>query len=370
MRCELGRANLLETWEPSELRTGYVRGFPLGVVAHVLAGNVFLGGAIALGQGLLTRNAVLLKLSQDDGGFTALFAAALCEVDPDGFVAPALEVCRWESRDDSLNDVVRAEADGLIVWGGAAAVAAYPADRCRGRVIHHGPRLGVGLVLAGADLTQVLPALAWDVALWEQRACSSPRMVLVEAPDTDKSFPAAVAQGLANALAAVRRPLPPRPLTLDEKAEVLAVRELAWWTNTARAFTSDGSSDHTVLLADRPPPDMPLGYRTVVVVPVAALDRVPQILEPYRRWLQTAVLAAPPNRWPEAAEVLVEAGLTEVCAAGAAAARFLGLPHEGDFALRRLVRLIGVDLGFGPLVYPERDAACVAAVATGIMTSR
>jgi hypothetical protein len=80
--------------------------------------------------------------------------------------------------------------------------------------------------------------------------------------------------------------------------------------------------------------------------------------------LQTAVLAAPPPRWPDAVAALVDAGATEVAAAGAAAARFLGLPHEGEFALRRLIRLIGVDLGAGPLTYPHRDAAATALISS------
>jgi hypothetical protein len=58
--------------------------------------------------------------------------------------------------------------------------------------------------------------------------------------------------------------------------------------------------------------------------------------------------------------------LTEVAAAGASAARFMGLPHEGEFALRRLVRLIGIDLGAGPLCYPEREPQATAAIASAL----
>jgi hypothetical protein len=366
LKREFGRLDLLETWQPDEHRVGHVRGFPLGVVAQVLAGNVFLGGAIALSQSLLTRNATLLKLSREDSGFTALFAQTLREVDREGFLTAALVVAAWDSREEALNEVVRAEADGVVVWGGAAAVAAYQAERCRGRVIHYGPRLGIGLVLAGTDLAQTLPALAWDVALWEQQACSSPRLLLVEAAPDAPDFPQRVARGLAEALAQVRVSLPPRPLTLDEKAEVLALREVAWWTEQASVSTADGALDHTVLLAGQVPSDVPVGYRTVVVVPVTGLEEVPERLAPYRSGLQTAVLAAPAGRWPGAVAVLVEAGLTEVAAAGAAAARFLGLPHEGEFALRRLVRLIGIDLGAGPLTYPQRDPAAAAAVSSAL----
>jgi hypothetical protein len=366
LRRELGRADLMEAWQADEYGTGLVRGFPLGVVAQVLAGNVFLGGVIALSQGLLTRNAVLLKLSRADAGFTALFARALREVDRTGLVAAALAVCSWDSSAEALNEVVRDEADGVVVWGGAAAVAAYPAERCRGRVIHYGPRLGVGLVLGGVDLGQALPALAWDVALWEQQACSSPRLLLVEDADPSADLPRRVAQGLAAALEQVRPAVPPRPLTLDEKAEVLSVRELAWWQDQAEVFAAPAAMDHTVLLTRQAPHDIPLGYRTVLVVPVPGLAQVPALLSPYRAGMQTAVLAAPPARWQEAVAALVEAGATTVAAAGAAASHFLGLPHEEEFALRRLVKLVGIDLGAGPLVHPGRDAAAVGAIARSL----
>jgi hypothetical protein len=367
---EFGRLDLVDKWQADDQGIGHVRAFPLGAIAQILAGNVFLGGAIALSQSLLTRNATLLKLSREDSGFTALFVRALREADPGEILSRSLVVASWDSQEDHLNDVVRAEADGIVVWGGAAAVAAYPSERCRGRVIHYGPRLGVGLVLAGSDLGKAIPALAWDVALWEQQACSSPRLLLVEDASPTHDLARQVARGLANALKQMWAVMPPRPLTLDEKAEVLSLRELARWTGQAADESASGAMDHTVLLAERIPPEIPVGYRTVVIVPVPELSEVPTMLGPYRDMLQTGVLAAPPARWPAAVGLLVRAGLTEVAAAGASAARFLGLPHEGEFALRRLVRLIGIDLGAGPLCYPERDPTASAAVASALMAGQ
>jgi hypothetical protein len=347
LQQELGRADLLDTWSSDPQGTGFVRGYPLGVVTQVLAGNVFLGGVIALAQALLTRNAVLLKLSSADSGFTELFVRTLLSAD-DGVLAEAVAVCAWSSAQDEFNQVVREEADAVVVWGGQAAIDSYPVASCRGLVIHYGPRLGIGFVLAGVDLHA---ALAWDVALWEQRACSSPRLLFVEAGD---SLPERVAAGLSEALREVRGRLPAKPLSLDDKAEVLSLRELAAWQEGARLFATPGSMDHTVLLADTPPEAVPLGYRTVRIVPFAGLPSVQELLLPYRAGLQTAVLAAPPERWPEAVDVLARAGITQIAAAGSAAARFLGLPHEGEFALRRLVRLVGIDLGTPPLSQPGR----------------
>ena len=369
---ELGRADLMDSWQADEAGTGYSRGYPLGVVAQVLAGNVFLGGAVAIAQTLLTRNAVLVKLSREDSGFTSLFAGCLEELDPGGVLARSIAVAAWSSEQDDLNQVLREEADGLVVWGGQAAIDAYPADRCRGRVIHYGPRLGVGLLCDRVDLEQSLPALAWDIALWEQRACSSPRLLLVEDADGSGSLPRRVASELSRALAGVREHLPARTLSLDEKSEVLSLREWASWGDRARVFASRRSMDHTVLLGSPVPQEIPLGYRTALVVPVDRVAKIPELLAPYRTALQTAVLAAPADRWPEAVRALVAAGMTQVVAAGSAASRFLGLPHEGEFALRRLVKLVGIDLGSGRLTCPGHrvDRAVVQRLKAGESTGR
>jgi hypothetical protein len=362
LQRELGRADLLDAWQTDELGAGHVKGFPLGVVAQVLAGNVFLNGVIGLAQCLLTRNAALLKLSRDESGFTALFVRSLREADDGGPLARAVTVCAWSSSQEEMNQVVRQEADAVVVWGGAAAVAAYPADKCRGRVIHYGPRLGVGFVLDGVELNDALPALAWDVAVWEQRACSSPRLLFVEDHDGSGALPREVARGLSQALGACTTQLTPQPLTLDARAEILSIRELAWWSNGAQVFARPQSMDHTILLLRGLPPDVPVGYRTVLVIPFAGVAQITNMLQPYRDVLQTAVLAAPAECYPEAVAALVGAGVTRIAAAGSASARFLGLPHEGEFALRRLVRLVGVDLGAGPLICPQRPAQAVAAI--------
>jgi long-chain-fatty-acyl-CoA reductase len=366
LQRELGRADLLEKWEPDAHGVGFVRGYPLGVVAQVLAGNVFLGGVVAVAQSLLTRNPVVLKLSREDSGFTALFAESLLEADPSLRVASAVRVCRWESKREELNAVVREEADAVVVWGGAAAVAAYPQEKCRGRVIHYGPRLGVGVVLHGFGLEAALPALAWDIALWEQRACSSPRVLFVRDADGSGTLPRRVAEGLNAELERVRAELPPRPLTLDEKAEVLSFRELAYWSGEGAVCAPDGSMSHTVLCVPNLPADIPLGARTVLVVPFRKNRDLPELLRPLRDHLQTAVLAAPPSLWQDGVELLVKAGCTQVTAPGAASARVVGLPHEGEFALRRLVKLVGVDLGIGPLACPHRDPKALAVVGAAL----
>jgi hypothetical protein len=187
-------------------------------------------------------------------------------------------------------------------------------------------------------------------------------VLLAEDADGSGALPRSVAERLSAELDRARTQLPPRALSLDEKAEVLSFRELAYWSGSASVHAPDASMSHTVLLVPAIPADIPLGARTVLVVPLREAAKLPEVLRPLREYLQTAVLAAPPQRWPAAVDALVASGLTQVTAPGAASARVVGLPHEGEYALRRLVKLVGVDLGVGPLVCPDRDAASISAI--------
>lgn len=370
LRRELGRADLLETWRADEHRVGHHRGFPLGVVAQVLAGNVFLNGIVGLSQCLLTRNAALLKLSRQDSGLTSLFVRSLAEADREGILKNAVAICSWPREKEELHQVVREEADAIVVWGGESAVAAYPAGQCKGKVIHYGPRLGLGIVAEGFELEAGLHDLAWDVALWEQKACSSPRILFVEDLEGTGGFPRQVAEGLNSALTRIAGRIPPQPLSLDDKAEILSVREFADWKQNAEVFVQERSMSHTVLRLEDRPEDVPVGYRLVMVVPLKSIEDIPAALGPYRDVLQTAVLAAPASRWRAISDRLVSAGITQITAPGSAAARFLGLPHEGDYALRRLVKLVGVDLGAGPLTSPSRSATQLGEISAALGDSQ
>jgi hypothetical protein len=228
----------------------------------------------------------------------------------------------------------------------------------------------LGIVAEGFELETGLGDLAWDVALWEQKACSSPRILFVEDVSSTGEFPRRIAEGLNAALSKITGEIPPEPLSLDDKAEVLSIREFADWRQKAEVLAPEGSMSHTVLHLKELPDEVPVGYRTVMIVPLVKIEDIPAALSPYREVLQTAVLAAPANRWPGVVEQLVQAGITQVTAPGSAAARFLGLPHEGEFALRRLVKLVGVDLGAGPLVSPARSSAQLESISRALAGSQ
>ena len=100
-------------------------------------------------------------------------------------------------------------------------------------------------------------------------------------------------------------------------------------------FTCDGSA-----------PFGPSGAaRTIIVRPLASLAELPLLLDPLSLFLQSAALAAPPERRREIATLLASAGVTRVTQIGKQ-----GWPgplwhHDGRDPLRSLIRWSDIEHG-------------------------
>lgn len=323
---------------------GYLLAQPLGVVLHVSPGNVFVGGADSLVAGFITKNVNLLKVSGTDPVFPLLFAHSIRESDPGGLLADSFAVVSFAGGDREVERVFKTGCQGIVIWGSQETVQAYREELGPDtRLIEHGHRLGFGLVTArGAEwwgIPRAAADLARDVAMWEQRACSSPQRVFVAAPVLD-----ALAPALARALEELQTGLPRGPLGVDEHVEILRARELA---RTAQAagegslISSPGGDAWTVIVdaADRPFTPSPLN-RCIHLSPFSSLDQVWAALSPLGGMLQSAGLLAHPQELDELTRALARLGVTRITSLGGMYRGNVALPHDGAFALEQLTRWV------------------------------
>ena len=132
---------------PGHEGLGACRWEPLGAVLHVLAGNVFVGAAGSLVEGLLTRNVNILKMSSSEGVFLPILIDSLRECDEDGVISKSLAVVQFGQKQADVIEVFKRDVDGIVVWGGESAVRGWrdglPA---RTRLIVFGPKLSAAVV--------------------------------------------------------------------------------------------------------------------------------------------------------------------------------------------------------------------------------
>ena len=170
----------------------YLAAKPHGLVAMWMAGNVPTLPMFSLVPALLTKNTCLLKLADSDTAGMERLLGVLAEAEADGLrgseLLEAAAVVWFDFRQRELGEAMSAAADAKVVWGGAEAIEAIGALPRREHCVEitFGPKYSIGLIgrkrLEGeADaLDAAIGAFVRDIAIFDQRACSSPQTIFVQ----------------------------------------------------------------------------------------------------------------------------------------------------------------------------------------------
>ena len=326
IEVELGSRFIVDDWVRVE--EALVRAYPVGLVVHILPGNVATSTLASLLRALLTKNVSVLKVASGDPVTPVSLALSFAEVDPDHPVSRAVNVVYWPEGDPLGDEVVRS-ADAVCAWGSASAI-----EWARSRVaaeasfVPFGPKRSMALVGKGADLAKAASGLAHDVSAYDQAACFSMQRVFVDTTVVDDFL-----VELESALRHYEELLPPQRLTVDEAAQLNAQRtDLVF--GGAKEYAS--ATRAAILVA---PPDQvvgsPLGH-TILVHPV---DDLRQAYEHVDHGVQT-VAAAPWELLAEHRHALAVRGVSRFVELGLAKVFRVGGSHDGMRPLQRLVRFV------------------------------
>ena len=207
---------------------------------------------------LAARAPVLFKSSSAEPHFASAFLAAL------GRRLPALRdayaAATWTGGDPAIEGPLQAFARLLVVYGGEETINALEAAAPL-RLIAFGPRLSLGWVGPGADLSQAAHGMALDIATFDQRGCLSVHAVLAE-PNSAPTFAAA----LATTLAQLALDLPPGRGTAADRAGARLAREDA--DLRGLDWHGDALDGGTVIVDPNPRISPSPGLRTVRIHPV------------------------------------------------------------------------------------------------------
>ncbi len=212
-----------------------IRATPTAQVAHVLlSANVFVAAHRAIAIGLAASQTVQVRASRREPEMAELLLAGA----PQSFelvkeLAPHAGDRLWAyGSDETMDEVAVTLPPGVAFHG-------------------HGSGFGIGVIdrsASGDALAELLPKLAEDIALFDQRGCLSPRVVLVNAgPDAA----CAIAEALARELEVLEARVPRGRLETTEAAEIAKYRDTASFAGqlfaAGQGFVSVGN-DATWLL--------------------------------------------------------------------------------------------------------------------------
>jgi hypothetical protein len=318
---------------------------------HVVPGNIPGLAALPMLASLALKSAVLVKPAAGDPLLPALLAASIAEVDEE--LGQCVLVANWQGGDRALEDVAFGYADLVVASGSDQAIAAI-APGVQRRFIGHGHRISFAAVgrerlRDGVAAKLLAERLAYDVSLWDQLGCLSPQLCYVESGGD--IAPAHFAEFVAQALAEYARALPPRHLTLEEKAQVLRFRQEAEWRRVggeaATVYASVDSADWSISVehdAEFLPSCL---HRCVRLKVVETLEQIPEAVAAHRRHLEAAGVAVAPERVDAMIEMLGACGVHRVCPVGAMQQPPLSWPQGGRPRIGDWVEWLHAEGGLG-----------------------
>ena len=347
----------VSTFVDSDSYTGTYSYLPLGSVLNVAAGNIFLGALDSLISAILTGNSLIIKLSSEDPFFLFLFAKTVELVDTDSLVKNSFALIPFKSGNIQVESAFKNMADAIIVWGGKAAIEAYRTNLSPAcKLIEHGPKLSLSLFLketidSEKRVKAAAAALATDVALWDQSACSSPQCVFVEG-DLEKAK--TVAAAIAAELDSIHHKWPSGDLSFDEKVELTKMREQAAYAEAndegALFMPFDRSPAYTVVATDDGALETSPLNRSLYVKPLVSVEQLCTELRPRSGYLQAASIAGDSVRIDEVGKLLLQAGVQRISAVGDMLFEKAGAPHDGRFNLVELMRAVNIEQPVPPFV--------------------
>lgn len=326
-------------FRPKEFPKTTAHILPLGVLFHIAPGNMPGLPVYTVLEGLLTGNVNLVKLPRGDKGLSLAAFRLLAEQEPR--LAPYIYAFDLPSgrREDmkALADL----ADGLVAWGGDGAVEAARALAGPGcKLIEWGHRLSFAYVSGCEDREGELAALAAHIIKTGQRLCSSCQVIFLDTGDW--------AQGEAFCReflpllerAAARRPGLGAGASASLSGQTaLLERIVDRKTEGEKLFQGRGCS---VIL--RPGRELELSpMEGNVLVKLLPQEGLIPALRRQKGRLQTAGLICAPEKRAALTGLLARAGVTRVTRAGSLSASFPGEAHDGEYPLRRYVRVVDVE---------------------------
>ncbi|NKB87404.1 MAG: hypothetical protein GKS06_04195 [Acidobacteria bacterium] len=257
---------------------------PHGLVSMWMAGNVPTLAAFSFIPALLARNVCLVKLADPEAGMDRILDVLARSEGPGVSgreLADCVGVVWYSSEERDLSVEMSRAADAKVVWGGRGAiegVRALPqADHCVN--IDFGPKYSIGMIDAGIQqdseqLDAAVAAFVRDIAIFDQRACSSPQTIFVERGELSLA-------DVGDRFAAAFSKLPPKP-DLDAYTTVQIVNTRAQWAldEVRDVIASADGANWTVCMDQEVSLKEAIQSRTVFLSAVDSSEHVIPLISP------------------------------------------------------------------------------------------
>jgi len=314
------------------------KAFPVGVVVHWLAGNVPTLGFLSLLQGVLTKNANIIKLPSGSNNMLTGLLEQISEINIKNYSASELvksiAIIRHDHSLKNISDAISLNANARVIWGNdnsVSAVKALPTKLNVNDIVFSNKTSLIVIgrdILENVDISELAGKIATDISVFEQKACASPHTIFLETEDD--TILVKLAESLKKSILSL---LGTMPKTVPSQMEVTVLLNLrAKYDMFHRAWYSDGM-EFTILSDDYFKLGPPIGNRTIYLRKVEELDSITNLITPK---VQSIGIVAMREQYEKLTKLFGEKGVQRFTQVGTMT--FFEVPWDGYFLPQHLVR--------------------------------
>lgn len=347
MDRELGDHRVLDGFVEDAKLKGRTRAFGPPLVAAVLTANVPGLSYLPMVRSLMVKSPLIAKLSSGEPIFGPAWVKSLARLAPD--LAECIALFCWRGANPDFEEKLFDPASTIILYGGPQSIRRLREKiGPNKKILEHGHKVGVAMIgrekLSGqAEAKKLAEKLAYDVAMFDQRACIAPQMAYVETGGAVSSDE--FAEMVSAALSSLAEELPPSSLSLDTAATLAQDRNLAAF-NSAQTENMRVLVNGTATVVHEPEPgfDSVLPTRYIRIFPVADLKETLPLLEEHGPYLQNIGMAVDNGRLDEISDGLAKAGVSHITSIGLMHRPTMRWRHDGMSAFGEMVRWTDIEM--------------------------
>jgi len=310
---------------------------PLGVLFHIAAGNAEGLPFYSVIEGMMAGNMNILKLPSADDGLSIMLLHEIIKLHP--MLAPYVCVLDVPSTNIDVMKRIADMADAVVVWGGDEAIRAVRtmADT-KTQIISWGHKLSFAYATKEATDEQ-LRDLAIHICRTRQVLCNSCQGIFVDTENQAEVV--AMGERFLLILQEVSKDFAVESIGIRGKISLsLYNEELESKDTGKKVLRGKGVS---VIAASDEKLELSFMFKNCWVKPLPR-TRIIKALKGYKGHLQTVGLLCGEDDRKELADLFVKAGVTHVTRAGRMAHTAPGATHDGEYPLRRYVRVVDAEL--------------------------
>ena len=304
---------------------------PLGILFHIAAGNVDLLPAYSVVEGLLVGNINILKLPTGDNGLSILLLKELIKEAP--VLKDYIYVFDVPSTEIETIKQLSNLADATIVWGGDEAQrAARSFVDIHSSIISWGHKISFSYIDNNVT-DEEIEALCTSICLSNQLFCSSSQGIYMNTDDMEELHN--LAKRVLPIFAKVSKSMNTLPLTMKAKNSLMLYND-ELEGNLNNIYRDSGVS--TVVKEDN---KLELSYLFQNIwIKALKKEDIVNVLKPNKNLLQTISINKNIKDKEDIVSLLAKAGAVRITALGDNSRMLAGESHDGEYALRRYIRIV------------------------------